>query len=450
VPQPSSSSPGRLASRVLAGATDIRKGEGRAVLACGLLFFLVLAAVMVLRPVREAMGLQKGIENVRSLFLYTVGVTLLLVPGFGYLVSRVRRRVFLAVSFRGCALMLLGFYLCLTSFPEPVGRVAAQLYYVYHSVFNLLVVSIFWAFMADLFSVGESKRLFPAIAVGGTLGAITGSTVSWAIPRLISQAVPGRTGTALLFLVAVVLLEAAVWAAVLVARTRSATAAEPTEARLIGGRALAGITSLLHSPYLLGIASLILLSAVVSTFFYFTGLRIVEAATSSVGERTVLFAEIDFWTQLGTLLAQAFLAGRIMRWLGVGTALAALPLVSAIDFGVLAVAPISTLSVLTVYVVVNTTYRAVERGITVPARETLFTVLEPAEKYKAKSLLDTVGYRAGDASGAQLERWLAGLGGGLNALALAVLPLALGWAALSLLLGRAQSRLADRRPRGSA
>jgi len=435
---------------VLAGAADIRPGEGRAVLACGLLFFLVLAAVMVLRPVREAMGLQKGIENVRSLFLYTVGVTLLLVPGFGYLVSRVRRRVFLAVSFRGCALILLGFYLCLMSFPEPVGRVAAQLYYVYHSVFNLLVVSIFWAFMADLFSVGESKRLFPAIAVGGTLGAIAGSTVSWVVPRLISRALPGRMGAALLFLVAVVLLEAAVWAAALVTRTRSTAAAEPSEARLIGGHALAGITLLLHSPYLLGIASLILLSAVTSTFFYFTGLRIVEAATPSVSERTMLFAEIDFWTQLGTLLAQAFLAGRIMRWLGVGTALAALPLVSAIDFGVLAAAPISTASVLTVYVVVNTTYRAVERGITGPARETLFTVLDPAEKYKAKSLLDTVGYRAGDAGGAQLERWLAGLSCGLSAPALAVLPLALGWTALSLLLGWAQSRLAGRRPRGSA
>lgn len=446
MPESSSPSPARLASRVLAGATDIRRGEGKAVLASGLLFFLVLAAVMVLRPVREAMGLQKGIENVRSLFLYTVGITLLLVPGFGYLVSRVRRRVFLAVSFRCCAVILLGFYLSFTVFPERIARAAEQIYYVYHSVFNLFVVSVFWAFMADLFSTSESKRLFPAIAVGGTLGAIAGATVSWMVSSLMSWLLPGRTGTASLFLVAVPLLESAALTAALVARIRTPRAAERTEALPIGGHALAGITALLRSPYLLGIFLLILPGAVVSTFFYFTGMRIVEAATESVDRRTMLFAQINLWTQLGTLVAQAFLAGRIMRVVGVGTALAALPLAALAGFAVLAAAPLSPAAILTVYLVVHTTYRAVQRGIARPARETLFTVVRREEKYKAKSLLDTVGFRAGDASGAQIDRCLAGLGWGLTGLALAVLPIAVFWAGLCVLLGRAQSRLADRRP----
>jgi AAA family ATP:ADP antiporter len=318
-----------------------------------------------------------------------------------------------------------------------IGQVFKQIYYVYHSVFNLFVVSLFWAFMADLFSISESKRLFPAIAVGGTLGAIAGSIVPWLLADWI--------GAASLFLVAVPLLEAAVWTAALVARTRSAAACQPNDVRPIGGHALGGITALLRSGYLLGIMLLILPGAVISTFFYFTGLRIVEEAVPSVDQRTMLFAQINLWAQLGTLLAQAFLAGRIMRLVGVGTALAVLPLTAVAGFAVLAAAP-----ALAAFMIVNTIYRAVQRGIARPARETLFTVVGREEKYKAKSLLDTVGFRAGDAAGAQLECALAKLGWGLTGLALALLPIALFWAVLSLLLGRAQSRLADRKTGRSA
>jgi AAA family ATP:ADP antiporter len=421
---------------VLAGATDIRPGEGRAVLASGLLFFLVLAAIMVLRPVREAMGLVHGIENVRSLFLCTVAVTLLLVPLFGYLVSRLRRPVFFAVSFHGCALILLGFYVSLTVLPEPLAQLSKQVYYVYHSVFNLFVVSLFWALMADLFSISESKRLFPAIAVGGTLGAICGPFVS--------AQLASRIGVEWLFLLAAGLLELAVGTAALVARTRASAATQASAAYPIGGHPLAGITLLARSPYLLGIALVIVPSAVISTFFYFTKMRIVEAAVESLDERAVLFARIDFWTQLLTLLAQAFLAGRIMRLMGVGAALAVLPLASVGGFAVLAATP-----TLRAYMVVNAIYLAVERGITRPARETLFTVLPPEEKYKVKSFLDTFGFRAGDATGSQLERPLRELTPGLLGLTAAVLPIALFWAALALLLGRAQSRLAARQQLGS-
>ncbi len=432
----------RLVSRLLAGTTDIRRGEGWAVFCSGLFFFLLLAAIMVLRPVREAMVLKHGIERVRLLFLCTVAVTLLLVPIFGYLVSRLPRRVFLAISYHCCALILAVFCFSLAALPEPVPRISRQIYYVYHSVFNLFVVSLFWAFMADLFSVTESKRLFPPIAVGGTLGAMYGAFISGHRPDWMEFE--------WLFLVAAALLEMAVWMATLVARSRKTTDCRESTAYRIGGHPLAGITLLVRSPYLLGIALLILPGAVVSTFFYFTGLRIVSAAVESVDDRAVLFARIDFWMQVGTLLAQALLAGRIMRLVGVGTALAALPLCALVGFAALAAAPaLAAVPLLTLYVVVITAFRAVQRGIARPARETLFTVVPREEKYKAKSLLDTVGFRTGDAVGAQLDRCLAGLGWGLSGLALAVVPIALGWAALSLLLGRAQARLASRRREGS-
>jgi len=418
----------RVTSRVLAGASDIRQGEGRAVLASGLLFFLVLTAVMVLRPARDALALVSGIEEVRVLFLCTLAATLLLSPAFGYLVSRASRRAFLSISLRCCAVILLGFYLCLTWLPPNTRLVTGAVYYVSHSVFNLFLVSLFWAFMADLFSVAESKRLFPAIAVGGTLGAVAGSMISWQLAE--------RIGVAWLFLVAVGLLEAAVWTCAMVARTRSPAAEAVAERRPIGGHALAGITVLVRSPYLLGIGLLIIFTAVISTFLYFAGLRIVEAAVESDQERTALFARINVWVQLATLVAQAFVAGRIMRLVGVGAALAILPLCAAVGLALLAAVP-----TLAAYTAINALYRAVQRGIARPAQETLFTVVDREEKYKAKSFLDTFVFRAGDAGGAQIERALAACGLGVTGLALAVLPIALVWVALSKVLGRTQSRL---------
>jgi AAA family ATP:ADP antiporter len=431
---PSSRSLARLANRVLAGATDIRPGEGRSVVASGLLFFLILTAIMALRPVREAMGLEHGLKQLRRLFFVTVAATLLLAPAFGYLVSRLPRRQFLAVSFRVCSLVLVGFFLMRVLLPQHIGGTSGAVYYVYHSVFNLFVVSVFWALMADLFSLAESKRLFPAIAVGGTLGAVAGPVISGRLaPRL---------GVASLFLVAAGLLEAAVWAAGWVARTRAARAPSAGDERRIGGRSWAGITRFLRSPYMWGIALFFLLTAVVSTFLYFTELGLVGEATESTRQRTALFANILALTQLATLVAQAFIAGRIMRFLGVGTALGLLPVVSAVGFGVLARKP-----TLALYTLVNAAAKAVQRGITRPARETLFTVVDREAKYKTKTFLDTFVFRTGDASGAQLEGPLAAwgrdvLGHAVAGLARAVLPIAAVWAVLSLVLGAAQSRLA--------
>ena len=291
----------RYANPIHAGRAQIRKEEGRTILAAGLLFFVLLTVVMILRPVREALGLSRGIESVRHLFYVTLAATLLLAPLFGWLVSRVSRRRLLSVSFRICALILLGFFMGHTLLPGPFRSTVAAVYYVYHSVFNLFVVSLFWAFMADLFSLAESKRLFPAIAIGGTLGAIFGSLISWQLADLV--------GVGSLFLFAAVLLELAVRVATLVTRARAVCPTARYDSRPVGGHVLRGITAVVKSPYILGIAGFILLVGVVSTFLYFTGLQLVAATTASVEHRTATFAHINIWTQVATLLAQAFLAG---------------------------------------------------------------------------------------------------------------------------------------------
>jgi AAA family ATP:ADP antiporter len=392
-------------------------------------FFLVLAVVMALRPVREAMALSQGIDNVRLLFFGTVAITLLLVPAFGLLVARTQRRTFLSFSYRCCALVLLGFYVLVATIPEWRGAVAAA-YYVFHSVFNLFLVSLFWSFMADLFPISASKRLFPAIAVGGTLGAIAGATLSWAWAAWI--------GPASLFLVAAALLEAAVWAAKFVAHSRRDEGIEPAGDQRIGGHSLRGITLLLRSPYLMTIGVFIVITAVASTFLYFTELRIVEATAESVRRRTTIFAYINVWTQIATLVAQAFVAGRIMKIVGVGSALAILPVYAVGGFAVLAAAP-----TLATYTVVASLHKAIQRGITRPARETLFTVVPREHKYKAKSFIDTFGFRTGDTVGAQLECFVRAIGPGLTAVASIMVTLTVVWSGIAFWLGRSQSRLAD-------
>jgi len=384
---------------------------------------------MILRPLREALGLARGIENVRHLFLVTVAATLLVAPLFGRVASRIPRHRLLAVSYRICAVLLLCFLCGLLCLPEAAHGWISSVYYVFHSVFNLFVVSLFWAFMADHFSLAESKRLFPAIAMGGSLGAILGSFVSWQVAKHI--------GVFWLFAVAAALLELAVWLAASFARARSFADGHPPPSRPLGGPSLAGLKACVQSPYLRGVALFVALVGIVSTFLYFTSLRLVAAASTSTAEQTALFAHINLWMQVGTLLAQAFVAARIMGRAGVGVALAILPAQALIAFVALAFHP-----TLAVFTVVNALFRAAQQGITGPARETLFTVLEPQAKYKAKSFVDTFGFRAGDACGAFLERALASLSASLLPLVFAVSGIAVLWLVLSFSLERAQNLLA--------
>jgi ATP:ADP antiporter, AAA family len=413
-----------------AGRMGIRSGETRSVLTAGLLFFTLLTAIMILRPVRDALGLARGIENVRQLFLVTVTATLLVASLFGRVVSRTRRHRLLAVSFRSCAVILICFLGGMALLPEGVRGWIGSVYYVFHSVFNLFVVSLFWAFMADHFGLAESKRLFPAIAIGGSLGAIVGSLVSWQLAE--------QFGVLWLFAAAAGLLELAVWVAAWFARTRSAAHGHLGQLRPLGGASLAGLKAVVQSPYIRNIALFVALIGIVSTFLYFTSLRLVASTGRSTPQQAALFAQINLWTQAATLLAQAFVAARIMRWAGVGSALAVLPALAVGGFGALALLP-----TLATFTVVNALYQAAQQGITGPARETLFTVLQPQEKYKAKPFVDTFGYRAGDASAALLERPLAGLSSGVLPVASAVFGLAVLWLALSVFLGRTQNRLAE-------
>ncbi|WP_111412295.1 NTP/NDP exchange transporter [Billgrantia lactosivorans] len=418
---------------------NVRRDEFLPVLLAIIFFFCVLTALMVLRPAREALGLQGGIGAVRWLFMGTALATLLVNPMFGLLVSRLPRLQFISATYLFFAASLLVFYFVMTRTPAVIGVTTGQVFYVWFSVFNLFVTMVFWALMADRFSLAQSKRFFGLIAVGGTCGAIFGP---WLATRLAAPL--GTPGLLLVSTGFLALALACAWGVALLQPSpgeeeridREAPAVDET-AR-IGGSAWEGFRAVFRSRYLFGIAAYVIILAVMATFLYFTRLQMVAAVDDDLDLRTTLFARIDLITQVATLVLQAVVAGHLMRRLGVAITLMLLPLTAALGFVGLAI--VGSLAALIAF---EAAFRAVQRALMRPARETLYTVVSREDKYKAKAFIDTFVYRGGDVVGAQVEGLLARLGSGLAAVASVAVPLALVWAGLALWLGRTQQRIAE-------
>ncbi|NDY84013.1 MFS transporter [Orrella sp. NBD-18] len=409
--------------------TNIRKDEVLPVFVSGLFFFCVLTALMVVRPAREALGMARGIEAIRWLFLGTVMITLAVNPLFGWLVSHFRRMVFIAATYLFFVAGLLIFYGLLVWAPENVGQTSGQIFYVWFSVFNLFATMLFWALMTDRFTPEQSERLFGAVALGGTLGAIFGPWLASLLAK--------PMGTPFLLPVAAVFLILAVLSAWYLTRLRDEVITQAsttsTSRSLIGGGAWEGCLAVFKSPYLLGISAYVLIVAVMATLIYFTRLHMVAKLGLDTDSRTEIFARIDMISQIATFALQALLTGHLMRKLGVAITLALLPISVALGFIGLAI--FASLGAL---IALDATFKAMQRGVMRPARETLFTVLSRSDRYKSKAFIDTFVYRAGDVIGSQADGLLKGLGMGLAGLAGVAVPLALIWMGLGLWLGHAR------------
>lgn len=405
----------------LSRITGARPEEIRAVLWSFAYFFCLLAGYYILRPLRDEMGVAGGVKNLQWLFTATFFAMLAAVPLYGAVVARLPRRRFIPVVYRFFGLNLALFWGLLATGWETAW--VARAFFVWLSVFSLFAVSVFWSFMADLFSTEQGKRLFGFIAAGGSAGALAG-------PALTVQLVE-RLGPHNLLLVSLVLLEAAVFCA---RRLEFREAAPPAS---VGGGPFAGLAGVLRSPYLAGIALWVALLSVAGTFLYFQQAEIVRNASDDPAVRTRLFATIDLAVGVLTILVQFVATGRLITRFGVGPAAALLPLVFAVGFAVLAAMP-----ALAVVVAFQALQRTANFAISNPAREILFTAVSREEKYKAKNVIDGVVFRGADAVGGWLVTGLRALGLSWPALAAAAVPLAAAWLALSLALGREQVRRA--------
>jgi AAA family ATP:ADP antiporter len=414
---------------------DVRDEEVGAVLLSFAYFFTLMCGYAILKPLRDEMATAGGVKNVSWLFTATFGVMLVAVPAFSALVARWPRQQVIPLVYRFFLLNLLGFFVLL-KLGEGREHVA-RAFFVWVSVYNLFVVSIFWSFMADLFASEQGRRLFGFIAAGGTVGMLVG-------PFLVQHLAEPLGATNLMLLTAV-LLEASAWCVRLLSRQavvvqpRAAVAEAP-----VGGDVFAGFRLLFSSPLLLGLGLQMLLYAATSTFLYNQQAHIVDAVATGTNARTAAFAHIEFWVQALTLVLQLMVTGRLMARFGLGVVLAVAPLLTAAGFLGLAAMP-TLLMLIGFKSLRGATHYAFER----PGREVLFTGVEREAKYKSKGFIDTVVYRGSDSVSAWLYTGLDRLGLGTSALALAAVPVAGLWLAVSLWLSRLARQQPSSAPAGS-
>ncbi len=429
--------PTRRVSSLLGGllgrTAEIKTHELQSVVTAFLLFFCVMGGYFAVRPVRETVGTILGADRVSDLFVVTWIVSIGVVPLYGWACTKFRRTAFLPWIYAVVALSLAGTGAVLAA--DDQNLVAAQFFFVWISVLNLFIVSVFWSFLLELFDAQQTRRLFGVIAAGGTTGALIGPvltdlTVSWI----------GNPGVlymgAGLFVVAIFFQRALlrVWASTPVNHTALAIPDEkPLRDKPMGGNPFAGFSLVLKSPYLLGIALFVILLASVNTFLYFEQLRLVSETFADNEQRTQVFARLDYIVQGLTVLLQLFITGRVASRLGVVALLTVVPVIMVGGF--LGLAAVNTFAVLAVVIVAR---RVGEYAFIRPGREMLFSMVDTETKYKAKSLIDVPVYRGGDALSAQVKGLLEA--GGLSNAGVALLGggLAALWALNGWWLGRRQ------------
>ena len=400
----------------------MRPEEVRALLWSFAYFFCLLASYYILRPLRDEMGVAGGVRNLQWLFTGTFLAMLAAVPVYGALVARLPRRRFIPFVYHFFVANLAIFWLLLAFDIERQN--VARVFFVWISVFNLFAVSVFWSFMADLYSSEQAKRLYGFIAAGGSAGALAGPAITIGLAQVI--------GVVNLIIVAALLLEVAV-----LCSTRLEPRHEVQREERIGGGAIDGLLLVVRSPYVAGIMLWVATLSIVATFLYFEQASIVAATSDDPAVRTRIFATVDLAVGLLTLAVQFVATGKLIERFGIGPALALLPFVFAAGFVVLAAWP-----VLAVVIAFQALQRTANFAISNPAREALFPVLHRDEKYKAKNVIDTVVPRGADAAGGWLVTGLRLIGMEARALSLTAAAFAVAMIVLSIALGRAQGRRA--------
>lgn len=392
-----------------------------------LYFFFLLCGYYILRPVRDEMAIEGGVQHLPWMMTGTFATLLVATPLFGYLSARVSRYRLLLTVYQFFAANLVGFFVLLMSHitPEWVARV----FFVWLSVFNLFVVSVFWSFMADLFTPEQGARLFAVIAAGGSTGAMTGPLLTAGLTYVVPIATLMLISAAFLVACCICIHQLDRWA------QRHPVAQVRQQGEPIGGSIWAGIRLALTSPYLLGICLYLFCLTTTATFLYLEQTRLVGAQILSADARTRLFAVVDLAVNVITFMTQVCVTSRMISVLGLSSALVFLPVVSAIGFGAIGLMPL-----LLVFILFTVARRVGEYAISKPAREVLFTVVSREEKYKAKNFIDTAISRGGDAATGWVVNGVKALGATTTQLAWVLVPVAFLWGWLGWSLARQEEQ----------
>lgn len=418
------------------GGRRVQAGEGRAVAWSFLYFFCVLAAYYVIRPVREQLSAAVGSTQLPWFYAATFVATLVLTPVFAALASRWPRRRLVPVVYVFFIACLLAFVPAFSLDGLLSPRALGMVFFVWVSVFNLIVVSVFWIFMSDIWSLEQSKRLFPVIAVAGTLGALAGPALTRSLVDVI--------GVAPLLVVSAGLLCVATLCVVMLgrwARVHGARRHEAGHEDAVGGGMWDGLKQIFADPFIRGMAVLLLLADGIGTVNYalmidYSGVTFADAAL-----RTRFHADVDLVANLLTVAVQIALTRWLLPRSGPGVVILLWALVSVavllmVVFSADPHAPLFSLPWLVGPVAPTVLALIVSRGLAYgmaePARHSLYTRVPRNVRYKGQDAVDTAVWRFGDMAIATGMNGLKALGmtvggfAGLSALA-AFAAAGIGW-----------------------
>lgn len=442
-----------LLARIMKTASNIEPNEMRAVLLSFGLVFMLMAAYYILRPVRDAMASDWTRTEISQLWNINFFLCLAVVAIYGFFVARVRFKYLVPGMYAFFAVTFILFYVFTAGSQDtvlldlaidwslgPIGisyellLTVDKAFYLWVSVFSLYHLSVFWTFMADLYTKEQSNRLFAFIAAGASLGALVGPL----IPGFFAESL----GTELM-LIAALLLVVPIGLCFYLDRLKVTDLHnESVQVYLskvqIGGNPLAGFKMFVTNPYLLGIGAFLLFYTALGSFVYFAQTDVLRPYEEAV--RTKYLARVDLIVNILTFALGMFATGRIVKRFGMSITLALMPVIIVAGMAILAFAPI-----MIVALALQVVRRAGNYGITRPAREMLFTALDRETRFKAKPVIDVVLYRGGDAVWGNVYAYLSdGVGLGLAAMATIGASLAGIWA----LVGRWLGRLFNRQDQG--
>lgn len=378
----------------------------------------------MLRPIRGTVSANHA-ESLHLLYTATFICMLLIVPIFGWLVSKFRRGLFVPGIYLFFISNLVFFALAFKG--DATGDWVQYSFYVWLSVFNLFVVSIFWSFMADIFHPGQAQRLFGSIMAGGSLGAISGPllTANWV----------GQIGSGGVMAVSIVCLVVATAFAITLGRfERNQHQDQP--AKIIGGSIWEGAVHVFKSKYLLLICLLMLSHNLTATFLY-NGLAVlVDENIVGFDERTRFFSYVDLIVQVLAFLFQFLITSRLVIYLGMPRTAILPPIILAAGFTILG----SSLGIV-LFAAVQVAQRALNYGLLGPVKEMLFTVVDRETKYKSKNFIDTVVYRGSDVTASWIFKGTMMAGLSISQVAWIYIPIMAVWAIGAWHLGKAYMRL---------
>lgn len=406
----------------------IRRDELPAVIWSFAYFFCILSSYYMLRPVRDAMAIVSGVPTIALLFTGTFALMMIVAPIFGWIASRFPRKQFLPWVYYFFAANILMFFAVFTYVEnhglDPVW--ISRAFFVWLSVFNLFVVTVFWSFMADIYSREQSRRLFGIISAGGSTGAFLGPLVTGAlvIPVGFRNLLPL---SALLLLAGVFCIyRLRYW----VRHHEQGKDTDSIESgKALGGGALEGARLVFTKPYFRMIAVALILANFVGVFAYTYMAELVSVTFDNTDRQTQVFAWIDAAINALAFFGQLILVKHSVRKFGVGITLMLLPVVSAIGFALLAIHPaFAIMAGLQIF------RRSLTFGFSKPTSDMLYSVVSAKEKYKVKNFIETAIYRSGDVIAAWTIRFMSGIG--MTGIAIVCIPVAIVWATLSCRIGR--------------